>query len=140
MHRNIMKSGQIIDMDDEDMRACRMALRSSVAAVISRLIREKGMNQIEVSGAAGLSRNTIQNVLGAGHHDGAPCPKLDTIADILYALRVTPEDFAIRLAEELRYCRAAAGCESEGHTFEISLGGHILRGELVCTQESKKAK
>ena len=140
MHRNIMKSGQIIDMDDEDMRACRMALRSSVAAVISRLIREKGMNQIEVSGAAGLSRNTIQNVLGAGHHDGAPCPKLDTIADILYALCVTPADFGARLARELEDRCAAAVSKPEGHTFKLTIAGHILRGELVCAEEKEKAK
>ena len=140
MHRNIMKSGQIIDMDDEDMRACRMALRSSVAAVISRLTREEGMNQIEVSGAAGLSRNTIRNVIGADRYDEAPCPKLDTIADILYALRVTPADFGARLARELEDRCAAAASKPEGHTFELTIAGHILRGELVCTEHPQKVK
>ncbi len=135
-----MRSGQIRDMDDEDMRAYRMALRSSVAAVICRLIREKGMKQIEVSGAAGLSRNTILNVIGAGRYDEAPCPKLDTIADILYALRVTPADFGARLAREIEDRCAAAVSKPEGHTFGLTIAGHTLRGELVCTEHLQKAK
>lgn len=98
------------------------------------------MSQIEVSGAACLSRNTIQSVIGAGRDEENPGPKLDTIADILYALQVTPHEFSVRLAQGMKDRRFPAGAKPEGRTFELAIDGHILRGEIVCTRPRKKAK
>ena len=138
VHCKTMTNDRPRDIDDDALCAYRRALRSAVAAVIDRLIREKKLSQAVVSGMADLNRNTLRSVLTSGYHQTVPCPKLDTISDILYALRVTPAEFAARLAWELEKRRPTPASRPETHEFEIAIGAHVLRGELRHLKQPEK--
>ena len=134
-----MRNDHDTDIDEMDLRENRVALRTAVGKLICQFIRESEMSQIEVSGASGLSRNTIRNLMTAGRGHG-PSPTLDTIADTLSGLRVACEDFAARLNRALNGERTATAGEVEGEPFEVTVAGHILRGALICPEQVQIAK
>lgn len=118
------------DIDKLEKQAVRDAVRSAVRRVILRLIAEKRLNQVALSGASELSRGTIGNVISASQSEDAPSPKLDTLADIVYGLRIEPAEFFRRVTNELR---EMSNDDAEGvdlGQFEVRLGDHLLQGRL----------
>jgi hypothetical protein len=129
-----MKNIQVRDIDERAVRAYRMALRSAFAAAISQAIGEKGFTYTRVSDMAELNRNTVQNVVAAGDNESAPCPRLDTIADILYALNVPLGSFFARVEAELLARNPELAGDAKVYEFQVPIGSHVLKGELRCPE------
>ena len=103
----------------------RRAFRSALAAVLNELMRQKRCTQMNLSGVTGLSRTTIGTALAGGGRSGTST-RCDTLADMIWGLGGSVQDFTFRLMLKASSQRLRGAPGAGGGELEIRLGEFIL--------------